>query len=203
MGKRETSSFGPIHVRTRGGSRADRLEIFFDLVFVFAFFSIARTASTHITGWGLFEALLALMLLWRAWCSHTLVANRVQPGEGGAPVVMFAAMAVVFVFALAIPGAFGARRGEVSEPLLIAGCYAGIRVLHLMLFWISAAGTRLKGRLFRMARPMIVAVALLVCAAILPAYLPDSLRDPTRIALWFAAVGAEYGVYCRSRGSGS
>ncbi len=192
MSKRDAHSSRPMRVLKRGGSRADRLEIFFDLVFVFAFYSLARTAATHVTGTGLLEELLTLMLLWRAWCSHILLANRVQPGEGGAPLVMFAAMTVVFVFTLAIPGAFDGTQNHVPAPLLITGCYAGIRVLHLMLFWISAAGTQLRGRLVLMARPLVVAVALLVCAAILPDHLPASFRTPTRIALWGAAVAAEY-----------
>ena len=46
------------------------LELFFDLVFVYAFFNVARATSANLTAIGLVHAVLILALLWWCWCSR-------------------------------------------------------------------------------------------------------------------------------------
>ncbi|MEU5567611.1 low temperature requirement protein A [Micromonospora musae] len=172
----------------------DRLEVFFDVVFVFAFFNISRTAYGMINPVGLLQALLPLALLWRAWSAHIFVVNRVRPGEGAAPLVMFAAMAAAFLFGLSIPRAFSDEPGGLPGPLLITCCYATIRILHLLLFWRSAVGNPgLRRQLIWLVAPVIGTTAALLAAAVIPAHLPADSRNEARLALWIFALLIEYG----------
>jgi low temperature requirement protein LtrA len=184
---------GGLHL-IRPGARVDRLEIFFDLVFVFAFYNIARVTAGELTGHGLIAGMLVLALLWWAWCSHMVLANRVRLGEGVAPLVMFVAMAAVFTAALAIPQAFDQRSGGPPGPLLLAGCYLVIRGLHVALYWLASAGDPAgHPPLSRLVAPPLTAVALLVGAGLVP-YLgySDGTAFALQVGFWLAALVVEY-----------
>lgn len=184
---------GGLHL-IRPGTRVDRLEIFFDLVFVFAFYNITRVTAGELTGHGLVAGLLLLALLWWAWCSHMVLANRIRLGEGVAPPVMFVAMAAVFTAALTIPQAFSDQPGGLPGPLLIAGCYLVIRGLHVALYRVaSAAEPAGHPRLSSLAVPPAVATVLLVGAGLVP-YLgqPARVTFGWQVGCWVAALGVEY-----------
>jgi low temperature requirement protein LtrA len=173
----------------------DRLELFFDLVFVFAFFNVTRVLSERISAGALVHGGLVLALLWWSWCTHTVLANRVRLGEGIAPLVMFAAMPALFLLALSIPQAFVDQPGGLPGPLIFASCYFAVRALHLVFHWFGAHGDPVERRqLVRAALPLIVVVALLVGAALLPQRIDGIHQFDARLALWSLAVAVEYGA---------
>jgi len=178
----------------RPGARVDRLEIFFDLVFVFAFYNIARVTAGELTGQGLVAGMLILALLWWAWCSHLMLANRIRLGEGIAPLVMFAAMAAVFTAALTIPQAFTDKPSGLPGPLLMAGCYLVVRGLHLLLYGLAPTDDRAGGpRLGRLAVPPLLATALLVGAGVAPYLgLSPNVVFALQVGCWLAALTVEY-----------
>ncbi|WP_329100983.1 low temperature requirement protein A [Micromonospora sp. NBC_01699] len=185
-----------VHLRkVAPGARVERLEVFFDLVFVFAFFNIARVVSSDLSVDGLIRGLLVLALLWWCWCSHMICANRVRLSEGVAPVVIFVVMAATLAIALSIPEAFADAPGGVNGSLIFAGCYLVIRGLHLMLYWLAAHDDPgMRRQLHRFAIPMLVATALLVAASLVPREL-FGLNHVTIATILFAlAVAVEYGV---------
>ncbi|MEU6023686.1 low temperature requirement protein A [Micromonospora sp. NPDC047134] len=178
------------------GARVDKFEIFFDLVFVFSFFNIARTTATEITGRSLFHALLVLAVLWWCWVVHTVVATRVRIGEGFVPVLMVAGMAALFSFALALPQAFQDSRGTQAGPVVVAVSYVVIRAVHLALFvHILRDNPTERRQLTRYAPELVLSTVLLLVAALLPGQLTDSgMAGVIRDGLWVTVILLQYGT---------
>lgn len=63
--------------------RITPLELFFDLVFVFAFTQVTAVISEDTTWAGLGHGLLILSALWWAWAAYAWLTNTVDAGEDG------------------------------------------------------------------------------------------------------------------------
>ncbi|WP_433529290.1 low temperature requirement protein A [Micromonospora sp. CA-263727] len=178
------------------GARVDKFEIFFDLVFVFSFFNIARTTVVNINSQQLLHAVLVLAVLWWCWVVHTVVATRVRIGEGFVPVLMVAGMAALFCFALALPQAFQNPRGGDAGPIVVAVSYVVIRAVHLALFLHVVRNDPVERRqLLRYAPELTLSTILLLVAALLPSHLPDlGIAETIRDALWITVVLLQYGT---------
>lgn len=194
QGKSEGPSEHSLIYKVAPGTRVDWLELFFDLVFVYAFFTITRTEANDLDRDGLVQGLLVLALLWWAWCAHTVVANRIRLGEGIAPAAVFVAMLAIFVVALVIPHAFRDTPGGLNEPLVFALGYFVVRGVHLLLHWSTARDDPpLRAALRRLIAAMLVATALLVLAAVLPD-IDGQPRAVQRALIFLLAVAVEYGT---------
>src|SRR3954447_23155676 len=90
--------------------RVAPLELFFDLVFVFAFTEITTLMLHDATWGGLARGLLAVGVLWWAWASYAWLTNAVDTTADLVVVAMLVAMGAMFVAALAVPEAFGEHR---------------------------------------------------------------------------------------------
>lgn len=191
-----TSGFGSIR-SVEAGARVARIEVFFDLVFVYAFFNIARSISDELNLGGLVKGLLLVALLWLCWISHMLVAQRVRFGEGFVQLVAFAVMAAVTTIALAIPHAFDPRPTDphvISGPLLFAASYLAIRALHHGLHWYAIRPfARPRRQLMRLGVALVISVSLLFAAALLP-YVSERFDSfGVKASLWAIALLIEYG----------
>jgi low temperature requirement protein LtrA len=80
--------------------RVTPLELFFDLVFVFAFTQVTTVLSDNPTWSGLGHGLLILGVFWWAWAAYAWLTNTVDPGVGAVWGAMLVAMAAMFVAAL-------------------------------------------------------------------------------------------------------
>jgi low temperature requirement protein LtrA len=98
--------------------RVTPLELFFDLVFVFAFTQVVTLMADDPTWAGLGRALLMVAALWWAWSGYAWLTNTIDPEEGAVAGAMLVAMAAMFVAALAVPDAFG-RHGVVFGAALL------------------------------------------------------------------------------------
>lgn len=178
------------------GARVDRFEVFFDLVFVFSFFNIARSTAADLSGRGLLHALLVLAVLWWCWVVHTVVATRIRIGEGYVPVLMVVGMAALFCFALALPRAFGDPQGGIGGPVVVAISYVVIRAVHLALFLRVVRDNPVERRqLLRYAPELTLSTILLLAAALVPLYLPGTSMDELiRDVLWVTVVLLQYGT---------
>ena len=108
--------------------RVAPLELFFDLVFVFALTQITYLMSENPTWEGLGQGLLVLVALWWAWCAYAWLTNYIDTEQDVERLLMLGAMAAMLVAALATPHVF-------SEDALIFGiAYAGVRWLHIFIF---------------------------------------------------------------------
>jgi low temperature requirement protein LtrA len=192
--------------RTEGASRARRrlrdrivptdeghgvttLELFFDLVFVFAITQVTALMAEEL-GWrGVLRGLVLLLLLWFAWSSYAWLGNQAHADEGVVRVAVITAMAALFLVALAIPEAWGDDGGGISAPVVLAAALAMVRLLHLAVYAVAALDdARLRRQLVRTAVPVTAAAALLLLGSL--------LGGPTQTVLWALALVVDYaGMY--------
>lgn len=173
--QRDTSSgSGVAGIRSRlafsgAASRVTTFELFFDLVFVFAFTQVSRLmAETHSVT-GVLEALLVLGLLWWTWGSYGWLGNQAAADRGAMQVGMSLAMIAMFVAALSIPEAYEDLPGGWNGPLVLALAYAIVRVIHLLLYTAAAGDDRtLRRRVLRtLPLGMTPAIIALIAGALI------------------------------------
>ena len=176
-------------VPTHEGHGVTTIELFFDLVFVFAITQVTALMADDL-GWrGILRGLVLLALLWFAWCSYAWLGNQAHADEGIVRGAVIAAMAAMFLVALSIPEAWADEGGGISAPLVLAAALAAVRLLHLAVYAVAALDDAgLRRQLVRTAIPVATAVALLVVGAV--------LGGAVQTALWAAALLIDYtGVY--------
>lgn len=178
----------PIRLRvvpTGDSHRVTTLELFFDLVFVFAFTQVTALMAHDPTILGLTRGFVLLALLWWAWCSYAWLGNQAQADEGVVRPTMIAAMAAMFIVALTIPEAFDDRAGGVFAPVALALSYVAVRWGHLTCYFVAARDDNgLRRQLMVTAVPVSAAGALLVTGAV--------LGPPYQSALWALALLVDY-----------
>jgi low temperature requirement protein LtrA len=159
--------------------RVTPLELFFDLVFVFAFTQVTTVLSDDPTWGGLGHGLLILAALWWAWAAYAWLTNTVDPGEGAVWGAMLVAMAAMFVAALAVPDAFG-RHGVVFGVAFLI-----VNVMHLTLYALGARGDRdLLAAILRIAPSALAGAALIIAAGFVHGWLSS--------VLWLAALAVGF-----------
>src|ERR687897_2690588 len=173
---------GLLRVRGGGEERVTPLELFFDLVFVFALTQVTGFLSTHLTWVGMLKAAALLTVLWSSWASYSWLTNSV-PAEEAIParLVIFCAMAAMFVASLAVPSAFD------HYGVLFGSAYFVVQLLHLLLYSLATGrDPELHRAVLRLAPAQVVGPALLVVAGFL-----DGLAQG---ALWVVALAVSYSV---------
>jgi low temperature requirement protein LtrA len=176
-------------VPTREGHTVTTLELFFDLVFVFAITQVTAFMADDIGVRGLLRGLVLMALLWWAWCSYAWLGNQARADEGVVRLGMIVAMGALFLVALCIPEAWGDRAGGISAPVLLAVCLAVVRLGHLTVYSVAAGpDAALRRQLRRTGVPVCAAAVLLVVGAV--------IGGPAQTALWATALVVDYvGVY--------
>ncbi|MBM0238337.1 low temperature requirement protein A [Micromonospora sp. ATA32] len=178
------------------GSKVTRLELFYDLVFVFAFLNVTATTSKHLTPTALLKSLLVLALLWFAWTTFAALGNVVRVDQGVMPLVGFAIMIVIFMLAVTLPDAFSDEPKGLPGDLVFATCYFAVRALQVLAFWYAVRGDRqLRRRWWGLAAPVLASAALLLIAALVPQRLfAGTAEFGARTGLWILAIAVEYTV---------
>jgi low temperature requirement protein LtrA len=163
-----------------GDQRATTLELFYDLVFVFAVTQVSHLLLAHLTWTGVGEAAVALLVVWWAWNYTTWVTNELDPESTAVRVLLIGLMLASLLLAVAIPQAFGAHA------LLFAGSYVAIQVgRHVFLTFAAAgAGTLERERAGRILTWFAAAGALWIAGGV--------VEEPVRVALWLAALALDY-----------
>ncbi|PSK64943.1 hypothetical protein B0E53_03108 [Micromonospora sp. MH33] len=176
------------------GSRTTRLELFYDLVFVFAFINVTTLTATLLTPANLYRCLLVLALLWWSWTGFARLGNAVRADQGLLPLVGFLTVAATFLLVLSVPSAFVDRPGGLNGPLVFAGCFFVIRMAQLAVFaWVDRSDPARRQRLLLRAVLPTVATALLVVAGTVPQRLADRpFAVPLQLTLWTVALLVEY-----------
>ena len=98
--------------------RATTLELFFDLVFVFAITQLSHSLVEHLDAEGAAKTLFLLLVVWWAWIYTTWMTNWFDPESPVVRSILIAVMLASLLMAIAIPEAFGDRA------LLFAASYA-------------------------------------------------------------------------------
>src|SRR3954454_3277485 len=164
--------------RRRDDGRAQHatpLELFYDLVFVFAITQVSHLLIGDLSWRGAGRAALVLLVVWWAWNYTTWVTNQLDPDSFVVRLVLIALMLASLLMAVAIPEAFGAHA------LLFAGSYVAIQVgRHAFLTFVAAErGTLERERAGQILIWFLAAGTLWIAGA---------LADGTaRTLLWLAA----------------
>ncbi|MGY0002747.1 low temperature requirement protein A [Micromonospora sp. I033] len=176
------------------GSRTTRLELFYDLVFVFGFINVTTLTATLLTPANLYRCLLVLALLWWSWTGFARLGNALRADQGLLPLAGFVTVAATFLLVLSVPSAFVDRPGGLNGPLVFAACYFVIRMAQLTVFaWVDRSDPVRRQRLLLRAVLPSVATVLLVVAGTVPQRLADRMVAVTlQLALWTVALLVEY-----------
>ena len=104
------------------------LELFFDLVFVFAITQVTSLILEDMSAAGFARSALVLGLVWWAWSAYAWMTNAIDVDNFVTRLIVLAAMAAAFFMALAVPDAYQ------DEGAWFAVAYFTIRVLNTTLF---------------------------------------------------------------------
>jgi low temperature requirement protein LtrA len=104
------------------------LELFFDLVFVFAFTQVTALLLEDSSAAGFARAALVLGLVWWAWSAYAWMTNAIDVESLVTKLIVFAAMGGAFFMALAVPDAYR------DEGSWFAVAYFAVRILNSALY---------------------------------------------------------------------
>ena len=90
-------------------ARVGFVELFFDLVFVFAITQISHTLLEHLTPLGAAQAAMMLMAVWWGWVYTAWATNWLDPARVPVRLLLFALMAAGLVMSAALPEAFDGK----------------------------------------------------------------------------------------------
>jgi low temperature requirement protein LtrA len=165
---------------TAFAQRVMPLELFFDLMFVFAITQVTGFIAAHPTWTRLVESLAVLAVLWWAWVAYAWLGNTAASDEGAMRVVLLVAMGPLLILSLAVPEAFG------DDALAFGIAYLVVRTLHIVGYAVLGRGNeRVRGLVPRLASTMLPAASLLVLAGF--------VDGRVRALCWIAALLVDYG----------
>jgi low temperature requirement protein LtrA len=159
-------------------ARVTPLELFFDLVFVFAITQVTGYMSDNLSWEGMGEGVLILAAVWWAWAAYAWLTNAIDPEETAARLSMFASMAAMLIVALTIPEAFD------DDALTFAIAYLIVRVLHIAVFATATEDVTVHAAVRRLAVSALTAPSLLILGAF--------LDGTAQVAVWIVALVFDY-----------
>jgi low temperature requirement protein LtrA len=159
--------------------RVSPIELFFDLVFVFAFTQVTTLWLEQSSWAGLGRGLLVLAVLWWVWAGYAWLTNAADADTGIVTWVLLFASSATFIAALAVPDAFGTHRLLFGVALfVVSAAFVGLYTL------VSKHEPELFAAVLRLSRAVLLASALILAAAFVPA--------AVRPALWGLAIAVGY-----------
>ena len=165
-------------LRSRSGhTRVTFVELFFDLVFVFAVTQLSHTLVEHLTLIGALQTLFLLLAVWWVWMYTCWFTNWVDPDRPPVRALIFVLMLAGLLLSASLPHAFD------GEALLFASAYVFSQLVRsAFMLWASHGHDDLNFNNFRriISWQMVAAVFWLAggfCAG------------ATRVILWLTALG--------------
>ncbi|KAB1908551.1 low temperature requirement protein A [Micromonospora sp. AMSO1212t] len=180
----------PAALRSSGGGpdRATFLELFFDLVYVFALTRISarafedlvleggQTGWTAVTGGG--KTLLLLLALWAVWQGTAWTTSRYDPHHLWLQVIVITALISAMVMGVAIPRAFS------HSGLMFAAAYVVAQVSRPAILVLVLHKQQYRRLKLRMLITFCATGVLWLAGALLP--------GSARVVLWTTALLLEY-----------
>ena len=164
----------------RRGEDADRVtnvELFFDLVYVFAVTQLAHVLVAQPTVEGAVHAVVLLAMVWQVWVYTTWAINYLDPGRYAVRLMLLVLMGASLVLAAELPHAF-TNRG-----LLVASLYAGMQIARCLFAIWALRGERLQLVFVRILPWSTTSSAVAIAGAFVDGW--------ARAALWAAAVAID------------
>ena len=159
--------------------RTSPVELFWDLVFVFAVTQVTTLLSRDLSWAGFGQGMLVLALVWWAWSAYVWAANAEQEESRVLRGVLLLGTVLIFIAGLSLPRAFDDRA------TVFACSYAGVRLLHLALYaYASRRGRASWSAIAGFATTVVIGMALLIAGSF--------LDEGPRVLLWTLAVAIDY-----------
>ena len=176
---RGSDAAGMLRVREKGEQRVTPLELFFDLVYVFAVTQLSHLLLDHPSLGGTLQTLFLLLVVWWAWQYTAWFTNWFDPDTRYVRLVLVAVMLASLVMSAAIPAAFGERG------LMFALAYVAIQAGRTA-FAVLALGAShpLGGVFWRILAWFAGSGALWVAGGLSEGW--------ARLALWLLALAVDY-----------
>jgi low temperature requirement protein LtrA len=149
------------------------LELFFDLVFVFAITQIVALIEHDLSPVGVAKGALVLAMIYWGWSLFTWTLNAVGTDRMDARIGLLVAMAMSLLMARVIPDAFGE-----GGPYFV-GAYFVFRLIANLLSYRSASAER---------RKVVARFVPLTVVATLVAVVGGLVADPARTWIWLASL---------------
>jgi len=167
-------------LRARGGDREERvgfIELFFDLVFVFAVTQVSHSIILHPDPVGFVQAGLLFLAIWWVWVDTAWVTNWLDVRHMPVRLLLFVLMGAALVMTISLPDAFGER----AWPFALAYLFIQIG-RHL--FMLLALKDHNRANFLNFSRILIWSLAEA------PFWIAGAMSDDvaTRMALWGAAL---------------
>lgn len=156
------------------------IELFFDLVFVFAITQLSHGLLEHLTLLGAVQTLILLFAVWWVWIYTTWCANWLDPDRAHVRLMLILLMLGGLVLSSAIPHAFDATGW------LFAAAYCAMQIgRSLYMIWAGWAAYPARARNFL----RIIFWSLLS----LPLWIAGAVAQPEpRLLFWAAALAVDY-----------
>ena len=161
-------------------SRVTYVELFFDLVFVFAVTQVSHTLLAHFTLLGALQVTLLFLAVWWVWVFTSWITNWLNPEKTPVRLLLFAMMLGGLVLSTSIPAAFEARG------LWFAIAYAAMQVGKTIFLWLSTPPSRPRTRMnaIRIAAWLSVSAIFWIAGGV--------MEGQSRLVLWAIALVIEY-----------
>jgi low temperature requirement protein LtrA len=161
------------------------LELFFDLVFIFALSRVSQrlvkdiTSQRHVVLTEAGQTLLVLLAIWAVWTATTLITDLYDPDHPQIQLLVVATMFASMVMSVAVPAAFG-RRG-----MVFAGAYVAIHLGRGLYLVPALRGHQAQRRAARVLVWFGVSAFPWIAGALFP-------EGVIRGVLWTVAISLDY-----------
>jgi len=170
-------------LRTRTGaenSRVTFVELFFDLVFVFAITQISHFLLEHFSVIGVLHAALMFFAVWWCWINTSWVTNWLDPDTTPVRLMLFGLMLAGLLMATSLPEAFEWRG------LVFALAYVGAQVgRSLFMLWALHGHNTVNFRNFQR-------ITVWLCTSAIFWIAGGFAGAELRFALWAIAIAIEF-----------
>ena len=161
-------------------ARVTEIELFFDLIFVFAITQLSHGLVDHLTVRGAFETLVLFLAVWWLWIYTSWATNWLDPERGAVRGLLIAMMLGGLVLASAIPKAFE------GSGWVFAAAYVTMQLARtLWIAWLARGHNPARVRNFlRITFYFVLSV---------PLWVAGSFADAEwRLLFWAGALAVEY-----------
>jgi low temperature requirement protein LtrA len=154
---------------------ADFVELFFDLVFVYAITRITALTAHHLDLVNLIQSALIFWLIWWAWTQYTWALNAANTNIAEVRLVVLIATGIAFIMSSSTEYAFSDRVMWFAIPYIL------IRLIGLALY--IRVSSNLKGQ-----RKAVIGFALLSLTGLIAVLIGAMVNPTLRIILWACAI---------------
>ncbi len=160
--------------------RVTYVELFFDLVFVFAITQISHTLLAHFTPLGVLQTTILFLAVWWVWIFTSWITNWLDPERTPVRVMLFGLMIAGLLLSTSIPKAFESRG------LAFALAFVVMQVGRSFFTFLSIPKSQPGWR-----KNLLRITLWLTCSGVF--WIAGGLAEgQTRLMLWIVAVVIEY-----------